>query len=283
MAAIDRIPGAAAWCVAMALAAAWPAAAVEQGAGASGSPAAVVEGDARDPRALEVARRMADALAGASSLRVTVELAYDAVQDDGQAIEFGATRQIAVRRPDRARVDAVDRTGARRHMVYDGRQIALADEARGVYALSPFEGPLDAMLDHLQDELGVPTPLAELLGTNLFELLSQSESADWVDEQTAGGVPCDHVAFRNSETGLQLWVPREGAPLPRRIVITDERAEGRPQFRADLRDWELAPALDDALFTFTPAEGAERIYFRTGTLLPPGAATLPQQGQEEDR
>lgn len=236
---------------------------------------------ALEERALEVARRMADALTGAHALRVTVELAYDAVQDDGQAIEFGATRQIAIRRPDRARVDAVDRAGARRHLFFDGRQIALADESRQVYATSPFEGELDGMLDHVQDELGVPTPLAELLATNLFDLLSQSDSADWVDEQTVGGVACDHVAFRNAETGLQLWVPRAGDPLPRRIVITYERAEGRPQFRADLRDWDLAPALDDALFAFAPAEGAERIQFRKGALHPPGAAG--PLGQEEGR
>jgi hypothetical protein len=204
------------------------------------------------------------------------------VQSDGQAIEFGATRQIAIRRPDRARVDAVDRTGARRHMIFDGRQIALVDEARNVYATSAFEGQLDGMLDHLQDELGVPTPLAELLATNLFELLSQSDTADWVDEQTIGGVACDHVAFRNAETGLQLWVPRAGQPLPRRIVITYEQAEGRPQFRADLRDWELSPVLEDSLFAFTPAEGAERIYFRTGALLPPGMSGAPGARREEE-
>jgi hypothetical protein len=281
MGSIRRISGAISWWTALLLAAAYTAAADDPSAGESASPAVAVEEDARDPRALEVARRMADALAGASALRMTVELSYDAVQDDGQSIEFGATRQIAIRRPDRARVDAVDRAGARRHLLFDGRQIVLADEARNVYAISPFEGQLDGMLDHLQDELGVPTPLAELLATNLFELLSRSDSADWVDEQTVGGVACDHVTFRNEETGLQLWVPREGEPLPRRIVITYERAEGRPQFRADLRDWDRAPVLDDALFAFTPAEGAELIQFRKGALLPPGAAGSP--GQEEGR
>jgi len=258
----------AAWLVALALGA---AAAAEE---AREAPAA-----AHEARALEVARRMSDALTGARALRATVEIAYDAVQADGQAIEFGATRSLAIRRPDRARVDALDRAGVRRHLLFDGRQLAFVDESRNVYATTPYQGELDGMLDHVQDELGLPTPLAELLATNLFDLLSQSDSADWVDEQTLGGVLCDHVAFRNPETGLQLWVPRAGEPLPRRIVITYEQAAGRPQFRADLRDWDLSPVLDDALFAFTPAEGAERIYFRTGDLLPPGVSALPGQGE----
>jgi hypothetical protein len=77
-------------------------------------------------------------------------------------------------------------------------------------------------------------------------------------------VACDQLAFRNAEKGLQLWVPKTGAPLPRRIVITYERARGRPQFRADLRDWDLAPQLPDSLFVFEPEPGAERIVFRRG-------------------
>jgi hypothetical protein len=291
----SSIIGPAAWLLAFALGGAAGATAADEVAppttDAGATPAAGEEASAgepagespHDPRALEVARRMADALSGARALRMSADLAYDAVQADGQAIEFGATRSIAIRRPDRARVDAVDRSGARRHMVFDGRQIAFSDESRQVYATAPFEGELDAMLDHVHDVLQIPTPLGEFLATNLFELLSQSDSAEWVDEQILGGVACDHVAFRNAETGLQLWVPREGEPLPRRVVITYEQAAGRPQFRADLRDWELSPALDDALFAFTPAEGAERIYFRSDALLPPGVSGMPGQGQEEGR
>ena len=71
---------------------------------------------------------------------VTIELAYDAVQADGQVIEYGATRRLAVRRPDHIRVDAVARDGAHRTLVYDGRQLALADAERNVYATAARTG-----------------------------------------------------------------------------------------------------------------------------------------------
>ncbi len=38
---------------------------------------------------------------------------------------------------------------------------------------------------------------------------------------------------------------------------------GQPQFRADLSNWNLAPEVSDALFTFTPPNGADRIQFLT--------------------
>lgn len=226
----------------------------------------------RDPKAFEIARGMSAALAGADSFRVTVDMSYDAVQPDGQAIEFGAERRIALRRPDHARLDAVDRGGAKRTMTYDGKQIALADTTDGLYATTAHEGDFESMLAHLYEEFGIPTPLGEFLSRNLLEYLEASESVLYVDEQTLDGVACDHLAFRNETNGLQIWVPTSGEPLPRRIVITYEQAPGRPQFRASLRDWQLGAKLDDSLFAFEPDPDAERIYFNTGDGIVPAAA-----------
>jgi hypothetical protein len=227
------------------------------------------EGGQRDAHALEIARRMAAALSGAESLRLTVHMAYDAVQADGQAIEFGATRSVAIRRPNRARVEVLDRDGAAIVLLYDGERIVLSDESHNVYATAAHRGDLDSMQAYARSDLRIPTPLAELLSQELFNILAASESARWVDEQTLDGVLCDHLAFRNAERGLQVWVPRQGDPLPRRVVITYERERGRPQFRADLRDWELSPKLKDAVFEFNPGRDAEHIYFNTGAQILP--------------
>lgn len=232
-----------------------------------------------DERALAVARKLADALAGAQALTLSADIAYDAVQEDGQTVEFGATRHFAIRRPDRAQIVAVDRGGERRRLVYDGRRIVFVDEAQNVYASSDFTGDLDAMRLYARDELGLPTPLGELLSKDLYGLLAGADSARWVDAQTLAGVDCDHVVFRNAETSVQIWVPSAGPALPRRIVIDYETAPGRPQFRADLRDWDLAPEIDDETFAFTPAVGAERIQFRSKALTLPANPLTPKEGE----
>jgi hypothetical protein len=260
--------GPALWIAALGLAEASAVASLSPERAAAQAPEAVAE--QRDERALEIARRMAAVLSNAESLRLTGEMAYDAVQADGQAIEFGATRTFALRRPDRARVEAVDRSGARIVFVYDGERIVLSDESHKVYGTAAHRGDFGSMYAYVRDELRVPTPLAEFLSLDLFDVLARSDSARWVDEQTLDGVLCDHLAFRNAERGLQIWVPRQGDPLPRRVVITYERARGRPQFRADLRDWEVPARLGDALFEYTPAADAERIYFHTGARIVPG-------------
>jgi hypothetical protein len=218
--------------------------------------------DAPDERAAARLDAMAAFLSKASRLRVTVETAYDVVQDTGQKIEFGETRIVTIRRPDRARVDVTKRDGGRRGFLFDGTQLAVFDVDEKVFATAPKAGTLDAALEHLTRDLGMRMPLAELFASDLPEETKKlGRTARWVGAETLGGVATDHVALRGDTADLQLWIASGGEPHARRIVITYRLAEGQPQFTANFSDWDFAPEVSDGLFTFAPAEGAERIPF----------------------
>ena len=203
---------------------------------------------------------MARLLAKTQRLSVTIDCAYDAVQDSGEKIEFGERRVVALRRPDRARVDVTQRDGSRRGLLFDGKQLAVFDLDANVYATVPKPGKVDAALDFFVNDLNMRLPLRELLKTDLLrELEDDLDSARLVGEERLGGVATDHVAFRGETADVQLWIPRDGPSLPKRVVITYRMAAGVPQFAADLSEWNLAPELPDTLFTFIPAAGAEKI------------------------
>ena len=214
-----------------------------------------------DPRATEIVQRMAARIVAADRLSLSGEVAWDVVQADGQTLEFGATREVVLQRPDRLRVDMDLREGGQRRLLYDGKQIVLEDLAHNVYAIDPHTGPVDDMAVFVAKRLGVPVALAEFLSPDLPKLLSENlESASYVGESTISGVRCDHVALRNDSVGMQLWIG-QGDSLPRRITITYEREVGRPQFRARFSAWDLSPKITDATFAFVPPQGAERIAF----------------------
>jgi hypothetical protein len=61
---------------------------------------------------MAVLKRMAEFLSQAQRFSVTVDTGFDVVQDSGQKIEFGETRQIVLRRPDRVRIEATKRNGS---------------------------------------------------------------------------------------------------------------------------------------------------------------------------
>ena len=73
--------------------------------------------------ALVSLKRSADFLAGQKSYSFGADLSYDVLQPNGQLLEFGGTRDVLMRRPDRLRVEAVDRDGDVMKLLFDGQSI----------------------------------------------------------------------------------------------------------------------------------------------------------------
>ncbi len=214
-----------------------------------------------DPHAAAIVQKMAERIVAADRIQISGDVAWDVVQPDGQTLEFGATREVVLQRPDHLRVDIDLREGGKRRLVYDGKQIVFEDLVHNVYAIEPRTGPVDEMVAFVSDRLGIPVALAELLSPDLPALLRENiDAASFVGESTIYGVRCDHVALRNDVVGMQLWIGRDDS-LPRRITITYENEVGRPQFRARLTGWDLSPKITDATFAFDPPKGAEKIAF----------------------
>jgi hypothetical protein len=240
-------------------ASAWLAGAAPAGAEEPAAPAA--SAGVREPEAIAVVERMAARIAGAERFAMKGEIAWDTVQADGRTLEFGANREVVVRRPDRLRVDIAPREGGAKRLLYDGSQLVLEDLAHNVYATVARSGSLDDIAAYAGERLGVPVALAEFLSPDLPELLTEKiDDASYVSESTIDGELCDHVSLRNEVAGLQLWVSRKDS-LPRRVTITYEHEEGQPQFRARFAGWDLAPKAPDSVFAFEPPKGAERIVF----------------------
>ena len=203
---------------------------------------------------------MGNFLAKAQRLGMTIDSAYEVVQPSGEKIEFGERRVVVLRRPDRARVEVTRRDGSRRGVLFDGTQLAVFDLDEKVYATVKKPGTVDAAFDYFVNDLNMRLPLHDLLKSDLPQQLKDVlGSARLVAKEEVGGVATDHIAFRGHTADVQLWIPREGDPLPKRIVITYRDAAGQPRFEADLTGWNLNPDVPDTLFAFTPAAGAEQI------------------------
>jgi hypothetical protein len=219
---------------------------------------------ASEQRATAVLKNMSQYLAQAQNLSVTIRDGYDAVQQTGQKVEFGEVRKVTLSRPDRLRIDVERSDGEKSLVVFNGKQLTVYTPKANVYASVSRQGTVDQVIKYAVDDLKIRLPLAVMLLSTLpSELDRLVVSADYVETTTEG--PCDHVAAR-TKTGVdfQVWVAQGSQPLPRRIVITYKDEPGQPQFWADLSDWNLAPEISDALFAFTPPNGADRVQFLAG-------------------
>jgi hypothetical protein len=220
---------------------------------------------ASEQRAITILKNMSNYLAQTQHFSVTSREGYDAVQESGQKVEFGEIRRLTVSRPDGLRIEAERSDGEKNLVFFNGKDLTVYTPDKNVYATVSKEGTVDAVIHYAVEDLKIRVPLAMLLLSTLpSEVDKLVVSADYVEKTTITDVPCDHVAARTSKgVDFQVWVAQGEEPLPRRIVISYKDKAGQPQFWADLSDWNLSPELSDALFTFTPPDGADRIQFLT--------------------
>lgn len=234
--------------------------------------------DPVDPEALAIATRAGDFLREAKRFSFSADSGYEVVQEDGSKLEFGSARRYLVQRPDRVRVETEPREGGRRLTLFDGTTFVQADLGENAYARADLKQPrdIDFMIDLVRERLDVPLPLAELLRNNPRQAIEDSlESADVVGTPRLRGIDCDHIALRNPDADLQLWIAQGEQPVVRRVVITYRNLDGQPSFWADLDDWSFAPEIDAASFRWAPPEGAERVRFEVRAAPEPAEEGAP--------
>lgn len=229
---------------------------------------------AQDQSARALLLRMADFMAHARTLSVTLRSGYDAIQEDGQRIEFGERRQLQLRRPDRFRVDVERSDGERGTVYFDGRWITAFKPSENVYARVEKAGTVDQALVYMVRDLQSTLPLARMFTTGFAADLEQRvTNVTLVEDCTLFDVPTRHVAVRTAEVDMQLWIAAGKEPLPRRVIVTYKNSSGEPQFRADLSDWKVDASLPGSAFTFVPPPGAEQVMY-----LAPRAPTAAAAG-----
>jgi hypothetical protein len=216
-----------------------------------------------EPAAVEPVRRMVQTLGSAERMSYQYEDEYDALQDDGEILEFGRRGAVTLRRPDRMRGESWTREGRHVRFSYDGANVSVFDETNNAYATTPRTGSLDSLTDFLREDVGFKMPLADLFGSDLGPMLIDNVvAARKIGTQTVGGFECDHVALRLRQgVDVQLWIRTDAEAVPERIVINYATADGRPQFRASLTEWDLSPRVPDRLFRFDAPKGAKSVPF----------------------
>ena len=211
-----------------------------------------------EPRADELVRQMSDRLARVPALAVEAEEVYDEVPADAPRQQLTGVRRVAMRRPDRlagdASGDALNRT-----FWYDGQTFSVLDKEQNVWASGAVPPTVDEALDWVLDQTGTVVPLADFLYKDSYQrLMADVQRGVYLGIHEAAGVPCHHLSFEQAAIDWQIWIDAGPEPLPRKLVITYKTEDEVPQYTVTMRKWNLQATLPDALFRFTPPEGARR-------------------------
>ena len=214
-----------------------------------------------DDDAMSVLMKMAVNISSLKKFKVKIKSGYDAVQDDGQKIEFDSLREIQYQRPKMCRYDISELDGDVKGFNFDGKEIIAFDVSQKIYATAPKVGTCDEATHYFKEELDMPLALSELFSSNLPEKLVQKVTEGLlVEEGKLGDDPVSHVAFRTDQIDFQFWINTKNN-LPKKLIITYKNSAGQPQFWAYFKDWDLSPRFKDSTFVYVPPKDFEKIPF----------------------
>jgi hypothetical protein len=216
------------------------------------SPARAENGDAE-----KLLKGMADYVASQKTLAVTFDSDIEVITSHLQKIQFTSSGQVQLSRPDKLRAT---RTGGYRdvEIVFDGKMLTVNNKDGKDYAQIEAAGTAEELIDVLRDKHGVVAPGADLLLSNVFEvMMADVVEATLIGKGVIDGVECDHLAFRNVETDWQIWIESGAKPIPRKYVITSKGIGEAPQYTLRIKDWKTDVPAD--AFAFKPDPSFKKI------------------------
>jgi hypothetical protein len=157
---------------------------------------------------------MADYVASQKTLSVSYDSDIEVVTSHLQKIQFTSSGQVQMSRPDKLRAT---RTGGYRdvEIVFDGKMLTVSNKDSKDYAQIEATGTAEELIDVLREEHGIVAPGADLLLTNVFNvMMTDVVEATVIGKGVIDGVECDHLAFRNVETDWQIWIEAGTRPIP---------------------------------------------------------------------
>jgi len=206
-------------------------------------------------------RQMAEELKKAGAFRFHAEINFDDVLVSGQKLQYAGAVDVVVRRPDGVFVDYRDDLSAKRFW-YDGKAGTLLDVVHEKYSKTDLPGDIDAAVDRLLERYEVALPLADLISSDLFEVLEERALAwGYVGVHDVEGTPAHHIAIVGEDADLQLWIQEDGSPLPLKLVVTYKDVPMAPQYQAVLMDWKLGAEVSADGFEPSLPKGARQVEF----------------------
>ena len=217
--------------------------------------------------------RMGQTLRGAEQFSFQARTIRVYADANGQPLHIFHTLDVAVHRPNRMLVNVNGDDGSSK-LVFDGKTTVIYSAAHKKYASVPVpEGTIEAMMKETMGRLGVDFPLADFLSEAPSKaFLTGVTSGRVVDTVTIDGSPYLHLFFSQPPgIELQLWLPKNDQPVPRRLIVTYRDLPGQPNFIAEFSDWNLNAHPSDADFSFQPPPDAEQVQLKPATAQAPPA------------
>ena len=215
--------------------------------------------------ALQAMHNMSQYLRSLKKYTVNASVSFDEVLSDGQKVLLSKSVEIRAEMPYKLWAKSANHY-SQREFFFNGDTFTLYTPNLGYYASFNMSttgklATIGQTIRKAKQEYDVEIPIADLFlwGTKADSSADVNE-AIIVGIDQVNGVDCNHFAFRENDIDWQIFIQREGAPLPLKLVITEKNIAEQPQHITVLK-WNTAPDLSSQNYTFTPKASDQKIKF----------------------
>jgi hypothetical protein len=222
------------------------------------APASVVK-QAEVPDPYVVLKRMSDYMALQKTFSAQATVSCDETLDTGMKICLSGKRQVYVNRPNQLKAELVG-DEENKLAVYDGKKMTILDRSNNMYSEVAVPETIDKAFDTLATEYGMTMPLADLLYSDSYKVLSErTETGQYLGLHKVGKHDCHHLIFAQENVDWEIWILAGKMPLPRKIMVRYKKQPGSPRFTVILGNYNLSRTYSPGFFNFRPPANAQKI------------------------
>lgn len=210
-------------------------------------------------RAVLILKTMSDYITQQKTVELSFDSGIEIITPELEKIQFTSSGKAHLSRPDKLQAHRMS-GHAHVSLFFDGKSVSIYEKQSHGYVQYDAPGTVDQLVEALGQGQGVALPGADLLLTNVYDvLMADVLESKYIGQGIVDGRACDHLAFRNFDTDWQLWVEAGDNPVPCKMVITSKTMNSAPQYTLLIKRWKSGISVGDDSFTFTPSADAQEL------------------------
>lgn len=214
-----------------------------------------------DSKAFKILKRMNDYLLSQPVVGFRAIENEEEVFDDGQKVMFSKEIRFKMARPNKFHVQR-NNGESELEMFYDSSSFTIFRKDLNFFATVPAPPTITEVFAKLDNKLNIQIVARDILRDDSYGFLLASISSGFVvGDALVHGVLCTHLAFRATDTDMQIWITKGKKALPMKYVITSRWITGAPQYAVTFFDWVVQDDIDNAVFVFNAPQDAKKIPF----------------------
>lgn len=209
-----------------------------------------------------IVQRAVDFISGQKDLAFEALVTYEAVQEDGQKLQFDMLQRVARRVPEKVFwMTLFDDASVQTAWCNSGEFTLLMQPANawGKIKVPPTN---EAAVLRLSEEYDIDVPFVDLLSGQAGELWLGEDvlSIEFVDPAWLDGWWTDHIAIRRPGIDFELWFRQGDEPYLMKIALVYTDQAQMPSYSARFKKWSNSSS-DINIPKFAPPAGSLQTEF----------------------